>query len=160
MLAIIIVLALFSVLSFAGSIYVLVYLRKAVVKEHEHVQKLFRVTWKLKDHLQAQIALTEGLLISQLREMVGKAVDELAPVISAQLKVEQKRANALLAGYLRRELRKRDIVLSKRLEPVEESVSLATRVMAVVKRIFPQGHGNGTKADNGGRFPQVDTNPA
>lgn len=61
----------FSVLSVVVSVYVLIYLRKAVKKEHEHIQKLFRTVWKLKDHLQAQIGLTEKKLNEHQKNQEG-----------------------------------------------------------------------------------------
>ena len=49
----------FSVLSLVASVCVIFYLRKAVKKEHEHIQKLFKIIWRLKDHLQAQVSAVE-----------------------------------------------------------------------------------------------------
>ena len=46
---------IFSVLSFIISVIVLLYLRHAVKKEHDHVRKLMRAILNLKTHLQNQM---------------------------------------------------------------------------------------------------------
>ncbi len=44
----------FSVASLGISIATLLYLRHAVKKEHQHINKVIATIWKLKDHLQKQ----------------------------------------------------------------------------------------------------------
>lgn len=59
---------IFSILSLIISAWTLIYLRKAVKKEHEHIQKLFETTWKLKDHLQKQMGAVENKLNEHVKD--------------------------------------------------------------------------------------------
>ena len=143
-----------SMLSLAASIWTLVYLRKAVRKEHEHIQKLFKTVWKLKDHLQKQFGDQFSSVKDELAGRFKKIVSEVADLTSKEqaekmlshlqnaVAKEINEARMALKDFLAEEIKKIDAKVDNRVSSVTKETS---GILATIKRAFSR---KGAAADN------------